>query len=62
MTRPEIRAYLNRMYFHMLSADVDGKDWDARQFVAVHMRQFPTKHDVPNETQEEVIKDGFQLT
>jgi hypothetical protein len=61
MTRQGVREFLDRVYYHMLDADLNGKDWAARQFIAEHSRQFPTHHDVPNETQE-VTEDGFQLT
>jgi hypothetical protein len=62
MRYTDARSILDRIYYHMLDTDLDGKDWAARQFIADHMRQFPVHHEVPTETPKEVTQDGFQLT
>ena len=67
MKHTDVRAMLESIYGHMLDADLDNQDWEARQFIAVHMRQFhrsvPTETPEPTQIQsEEVKEDGFQLT
>lgn len=62
MKHTDARAILERVYEHILDADLDGKDWEARQFIAVHMRQFPTHHDVPTETPEPAQEEPFALS